>query len=84
MATDHNFRIKNGLTIGSTEVIDSNGKLTAAAFGTDSIDKVHDEVDSLMTAGTGISLAYDDSAGTLTITNTYDNTDVQIKLHQKF
>jgi hypothetical protein len=77
MATDHNFRIKNGLTIGSTEVIDSNGKLTAAAFGTDSIDKVHDEVDSLMTAGTGISLAYDDSAGTLTITNTYDNTDVQ-------
>lgn len=29
-----NFKIKNGLSIGSTEVIDSSGDLTAAALGT--------------------------------------------------
>ena len=29
-----NFKIKNGLTIGSTEVLDSSGDLTAAALGT--------------------------------------------------
>ncbi len=28
-----NFKIKNGLTVGSTEVIDSSGDLTAAALG---------------------------------------------------
>ena len=62
-----NFRIKNGLTIGSTEVIDSSGDLTAAAFGTAALEKIDDQVNTLLTAGTGGSLSYDDSAGTLTI-----------------
>ena len=62
-----NFRIKNGLTIGSTEVIDSSGDLTAAAFGTAALEKIDDQVNTLLTAGTGVSLSYDDSAGTLTI-----------------
>ena len=62
-----NFRIKNGLTIGSTEVIDSSGDLTAAAFATAALEKIDDQVNTLLTAGTGVSLSYDDSAGTLTI-----------------
>ena len=62
-----NFRIKNGLTIGSTDVIDSSGDLTAAAFGTAALEKIDDQVNTLLTAGTGVSLSYDDSAGTLTI-----------------
>ena len=62
-----NFRIKNGLSIGSTEVIDSSGDLTAAAFGTAALEKIDDQVNTLLTAGTGITLSYDDSAGTLTI-----------------
>ena len=62
-----NFRIKNDLTIGSTEVIDSSGDLTAAAFGTAALEKIDDQVNTLLTAGTGVSLSYDDSAGTLTI-----------------
>ena len=45
-----NFRIKNGLTIGSTEVIDSSGDLTAAAFGTAALEKIDDQVNTLLTA----------------------------------
>ena len=62
-----NFKIKNGLTVGTTEVIDSSGDLTAAAFGTAANEAIDDQVNTLLTAGTGVSLSYDDSAGTLTI-----------------
>ena len=55
-----NFIIKNGLTIGSTEAIDSSGDLTAAAFGTAANEAIDDRVNALLTAGTGISLSYDD------------------------
>ena len=61
------FKIKNGLTVGTTEVIDSSGDLTNAAFGTAALEAIDDQVNSLLTAGTGVSLSYDDSAGTLTI-----------------
>ena len=63
-----NSKIKNGLTVGTTEVIDSSGDLTAAAFGTAANEAIDDQVNTLLTAGTGVSLSYDDSAGTLTIT----------------
>ena len=63
-----NFKIKNGLTVGTTEGIDSSGDLTAAAFGTAANEAIDDQVNTLLTAGTGVSLSYDDSAGTLTIT----------------
>ena len=62
-----NFKIKNGLTVGTTEVIDSSGDLTSAAFGTAALEAIDDQVNTLLTAGTGVSLSYDDSAGTLTI-----------------
>tara|TARA_Y100000593_G_scaffold12786_1_gene23690 strand:+ start:25751 stop:27877 length:2127 start_codon:yes stop_codon:yes gene_type:complete len=62
-----NFRIKNGLNVGSTEVIDSSGDLTAAAFGTAAKEAIDDQVNTLMTAGSNITLTYDDAAGTLTV-----------------
>ena len=62
-----NFIIKNGLTVGTTEVIDSSGDLTAAAFNTAAKEAIDDQVNALLTAGTGVSLSYDDAAGTLTI-----------------
>ena len=65
--TSKNFIIKNDLTIGTTEVVDSSGDLTAAAFGTAALEAIDDQVNTLLTAGTGVSLSYDDSAGTLTI-----------------
>ena len=61
--TAKNFIIKNGLTVGTTEVITSAGLITGAAVN----EAVDDRVDSLLQAGTGISLTYDDAAGTLTI-----------------
>ncbi len=62
-----NFIVKNGLTVGSTEVVDSSADLTAAAFGTAANEAIDDRVNALLTAGTGVSLSYDDAAGTLTI-----------------
>ena len=38
-------------------------------------ERVDDRVAALMTAGTGISLSYDDAAGTLTVTNTQTETN---------
>ena len=65
--TSKNFIIKNGLTVGTTEVVDSSGDLTAAAFGTAALEAIDDQVNTLLTAGTGVSLSYDDSAGTLSL-----------------
>jgi hypothetical protein len=64
MAGEKNFNIKNGLNVNGVEVIDSSGQITGAAIGTETID---DRVASLLTAGTGVSLTYDDAANTLTI-----------------
>ena len=41
--------------------------MTAAAFSTAALEVIDDQVNTLLTAGTGISLSYDDAAGTLTI-----------------
>ena len=62
-----NFHVKNGLSIGVTEVINSSGLIQSAALGSDFNEKVDDRVNALIQAGTGISTTYDDSAGTLTI-----------------
>ena len=71
-----NFRIKNGLSVGSTEVIDSSGDLTAAAFGTAALESIDDQVNTLLTAGSGVSLSYDDAAGTLTVTRDAETGDI--------
>jgi hypothetical protein len=59
-----NFIIKNGLSVGSNEVIDSNGNIVASNLS----ETIDDRVNTLLTAGSGISLSYNDSANTLTIT----------------
>jgi phosphopantothenate synthetase len=63
MAGEKNFNIKNGLSVGGVEVITSAGALTGAAI----IESIDDRVNGLLQAGTGVSLSYDDAAGTLTI-----------------
>ena len=59
-----NFIIKNGLTIGSTEVINSSGIVQGSAVN----EAIDDRLNSTLTAGTGIGLSYDDANNTLTIT----------------
>jgi len=59
-----NFIIKNGLTIGSTEVINSSGIVQGSAVN----EAIDDRLNSTLTAGSGIGLSYDDANNTLTIT----------------
>mgnify|MGYP000598531009 CR=1 FL=1 len=81
MATDHNFRIKNGLTVGAVEVIDSSGKLTANAFGTNSNEKIEDVVADMITGSThsNITVTYNDTNGTLAFSAAaqYGDSDVE-------
>ena len=51
--------------------------MTNAAFGTAALEAIDDQVNSLLTAGSGISLSYDDSAGTLTITRDAEVGDIE-------
>jgi hypothetical protein len=74
--TSKNFIIKNGLTVGTTEVVDSSGDLTTASFGTAAKEAIDDQVNTLMTAGSGVSLTYDDAAGTLTVTRDAETGDI--------
>jgi hypothetical protein len=68
MAGEKNFNVKNGLSVGGVEVVDSSGDLVAGALGTTAIEVIDDHIaNTLLTAGTGVSLTYNDSAGTLTI-----------------
>tara|TARA_A200000159_G_scaffold80182_1_gene74278 strand:+ start:1652 stop:6577 length:4926 start_codon:yes stop_codon:yes gene_type:complete len=59
---------------------DSNDQLTISAdlseITTDLNERVDDRVDSLLTAGSNVSLTYDDAAGTLTIASTDTNTQL--------
>lgn len=59
-----NFIIKNGLSVGTNEVIDSNGNIVASNLS----ETIDDRVNTLLTAGSGISLSYDDANNQLTIT----------------
>ena len=67
MATQKNFVVKNGLTVGSVEVIDSNGNITSAALGSANTENIQDTVGTMVVGGTNITATYDDGAGTLTL-----------------
>ena len=76
MAGEKNFIVKNGLSVGTADVLDSSGDLTAAAFGTAAKEAIDDQVNALLTAGSGVSLTYDDAAGTLTVTRDAETGDI--------
>ena len=76
MAGEKNFIVKNGLSVGTADVVDSSGDLTAAAFGTAAKEAIDDQVNTLLTAGSGVSLSYNDGAGTLTITRDAETGDI--------
>lgn len=67
MATQKNFVVKNGLNVGTTEVINSSGEITAAALGASNTEATQDIVGAMVVGGTNITATYDDSAGTLTL-----------------
>ena len=73
----------NTLTIAATEDNLSNNDTDDLSEGSTNLyftnERVDDRVNSLLTAGTGISLTYDDAANTLTITGSaqYGDSDVE-------
>jgi hypothetical protein len=72
MAGEKNFVVKNGISIGSTEVISSSGKIAAAALSsnTDFTEQVQDIVGAFITGTGSTTVTYNDAGDALTISST--------------
>ena len=67
MAGGKNFNIKNGLSVGGVEVIDSNGDIVAAGVGTAVNEAIADKIGGIISATGGATATYNDSADTIVI-----------------
>ena len=67
MAGEKNFNIKNGLSVGGVEVIDSNGDIVAAGVGTAVNEAIADKIGGIISATGGATATYNDSADTIVI-----------------
>lgn len=72
MAGEKNFVVKNGISIGTTEVISSSGKIAAAALSsnTDFTEQVQDIVGAFITGTGSTTVTYNDAGDALTISST--------------
>ena len=70
MAGEKNFIIKNGLTVGTTEVIDSSGSITAAAVGDALNESIADKIGGIIQGSGSTTVTYDDANDTITISST--------------
>ena len=66
MAGEKNFNIKNGLSVGGVEVIDSNGDIVAGV-GTAVNEAIADKIGGIISATGGATATYNDSADTIVI-----------------
>ena len=64
-----NFIIKNGLTVGTTEVIDSSGNVTASGVGAKNCSEaIADKIGGILNlAAGGATATYNDGADTIVI-----------------
>lgn len=71
MAGEKNFVVKNGISIGTTEVISSSGKIAAAALSsnTDFTEQVQDIVGAFITGTGSTTVTYNDAGDALTISS---------------
>ena len=57
MAGEKNFNIKNGLSIGGVEVINSSGNITAGGIGTAVQEAIADKIGSII-QGSGSTICF--------------------------
>lgn len=70
MAGEKNFNIKNGLSIGGVEVIDSSGNVLAVGVGAAVQEAIADKIGGIIQGSGSTTVTYDDSADTITISST--------------
>ena len=70
MAGEKNFNIKNGLSIGGVEVIDSSGNIAAGGVGAAVEEAIADKIGGILQGGDNVTVTYDDSADTITVSST--------------
>jgi len=68
--TSKNFIIKNGLTVGNTEVIDSSGNITASGVGAAVQEAIADKIGGIIQGSGSTTVTYDDANDTITISST--------------
>ena len=68
--TAKNFIIKNGLTVGTTEVITSSGSITSAAVGDALNEAIADKIGGIIQGSGSTTVTYDDTNDTITISST--------------
>jgi hypothetical protein len=68
--TAKNFNIKNGLSIGGVEVIDSSGNIAAGGVGAAVQEAIADKIGGIIQGSGSTTVTYDDTADTITISST--------------
>lgn len=68
--TAKNFNIKNGLSVGGVEVIDSSGNIAAGGVGAAVQEAIADKIGSIIQGSGSTTVTYDDNADTITISST--------------
>ena len=73
--TAKNFNIKNGLSVGGVEVINSSGDLVAGGVGTAVQEAIADKIGGIIQGSGSTTVTYDDAADTITISSTGKTTE---------
>ena len=68
--TAKNFNIKNGLSVGGVEVINSSGDLVAGGVGTAVQEAIADKIGGIIQGSGSTTVTYDDENDTITISST--------------
>lgn len=75
MAGEKNFNIKNGLSIGGVEVIDSSGNIAAGGVGAAVQEAIADKIGGILQGSGSTTVTYDDTNDTITISSTGKTTE---------
>ena len=76
MAGEKNFNIKNGLSVGGVEVINSSGNITAGGIGTAVQEAIADKIGGIIQGAGSTTVTYDDNADTITISSSAETNSI--------